>query len=129
MHPLGVISSISILTLAMNSSSVGQMASHGDAPTYEVASVRPCRNDSAADFRGGGGIQSPGRLDLNCQTMKVFILRAYVYFRGGHLNLFRSLLEIDGAPDWIDERYSITAKARGYRLPRGDERSHAAGAS
>jgi uncharacterized protein (TIGR03435 family) len=34
-----------------------------------------------------------------------------VYNRDGHFNVLQPLPEIQGAPDWIDDRYSITAKA------------------
>ena len=40
-------------------------------------------------------------------------MRAYVYNRDGRFNVLQPLPEIQGAPDWIDDRYSITAKAEG----------------
>jgi uncharacterized protein (TIGR03435 family) len=95
------------------SPSVGRTQSPNVPLKFEVVSVKPCKDGSGAGFRGGRGTPSPGRLDLNCQTLRVFIVRAYVYYGDGHLNLFRSLPEIQGAPDWIDDRYSITAKAEG----------------
>ena len=36
-----------------------------------------------------------------------------MYYRDGHFNVLQPLPEIQGAPDWIDDRYSITAKAEG----------------
>lgn len=40
-------------------------------------------------------------------------MRAYVYNRDGRFNVLQPLPEIQGAPDWIDDRYAITAKAEG----------------
>lgn len=91
----------------------GQTQSRTVTPKFEVASVRPCKNDTGPGYRGGRGISSPGRLDLVCQPLRVFLVRAYVYYRDGHLNLLQPLPEIQGAPDWIDDRYSITAKGEG----------------
>lgn len=48
-----------------------------------------------------------------CQPLRVFVVRAYVYYRDGHFNLLQPLPEIHGAPSWVDDRYSITAKAEG----------------
>jgi uncharacterized protein (TIGR03435 family) len=91
----------------------GQAQSPTVTPKFDVASVKPCKDDSGPGYRGGRGVSSPGRLDLVCQTLRVFIVRAYVYYRNGHFNLLQPLPEIQGAPDWIDDRYSITAKAEG----------------
>lgn len=87
------------------------------APKFEVASVKPCKDDGGPGFRGGRGIQSPGRLDLVCQTLRVFILRAFLFYRGGRYDFFRPLPEIRGAPDWIDDRYSIAAMAASPARP------------
>src|SRR5262249_20733417 len=93
---------------------VSALGSHAQSPTvtpkFDVASVKPCKDDSGPGYRGGRGISSPGRLDLVCQPLRVFIVRAYVYYKDGHFNLLQPLPEIQGAPDWIDDRYSITAR-------------------
>ena len=36
-----------------------------------------------------------------------------MYYKDGHFSLLQPQPEIQGAPDWIDARYSITAKAEG----------------
>ena len=102
-----------ILALITVSTRGGQAQSPTLAPKFEVASVKPCKSDSAPGYKGGRGISSPGRLDLVCQPLRVFIMRAYVYYREGRLNLLQPLPEMQGAPDWIDDRYTITAKAVG----------------
>jgi uncharacterized protein (TIGR03435 family) len=89
----------------------GQTPSLTVTPKFDVASVKPCKDDSGPGYRGGRGISSPGRLDLVCQPLRVFIIRAYVYYKDDHFNLLQPLPEIEGAPDWVDDRYSITAKA------------------
>jgi uncharacterized protein (TIGR03435 family) len=91
----------------------GQTQSPAGMPKFEVASVKPCQDDAGPGYRGGRGISSPGRFDLVCQPLRVFIVRAYVYYRDGRFNMLQPLPEIQGAPDWIDDRYSITAKAEG----------------
>ena len=80
---------------------------------FEVASVKPCNDDSGRGFRGNRGIRSPGTLDLNCQSLRVFIMRAYVYYKDGRFDLYRPLPELGGVLDRIEERYSIHAKAGG----------------
>lgn len=115
---LGVVSmvmrpSLAIFALLTASTLGGQAQSPTITPKFDVASVKPCKDDSGPGYRGGRGISSPGRLDLVCQPLRTFIVRAYVYYRDGHFNLLQPVPEIQGAPNWIDERYSITARAEG----------------
>jgi len=105
--------SLVIFALLTVSTLGGQTQSLTVTPKFDVASIKPCKDDSGPGYRGGRGISSPGRLDLVCQPLRVFIVRAYVYYRDGHYNLLQPLPEIQGAPDWIDDRYSISAKADG----------------
>jgi uncharacterized protein (TIGR03435 family) len=104
---------IAALLVSSAAVAIGQTQAPAGTPKFDVSSVKPCKGNFDPGFKGAGGTQSPGRLDLNCQTLRVFITRAYVYYRDGHFNLFRSLPEIDGAPDWIEDRYSITAIPEG----------------
>ena len=105
--------SLAIFALLTVSALRGQTQSPTVTAKFDVASVKPCKDDWGPGYRGGRGISSPGRLDLVCQPLRVFIIRAYVYYKDGHFNLLQPLPEIQGAPDWIDDRYSITAKAEG----------------
>jgi uncharacterized protein (TIGR03435 family) len=80
---------------------------------FEVVSVKPCRGDFPPQARSGsnGSEDSPGRLSLNCQTVKGLIQMAYVLFANGRLHPATSV-PISGGPAWIDsERYAINAKA------------------
>lgn len=104
---------VAIFVLLAISTLDGQTQSPTVTPKFDIASVKPCKNDSGPGYKGGRGVKSPGRLDLVCQPLRVFIVRAYVYYRDGHFNLLQALPEIQGASDWIDDRYSITAKAEG----------------
>lgn len=103
--------SLAIFGLSAASVLGGQTLSPTVTPKFEVASVKPCKDDPDPGYKGGRGISSPGRLDLVCQPLRVFIVRAYVYYKDGHFNILQPLPEIQGAPHWIDDRYSITAKA------------------
>jgi len=77
---------------------------------FEVASVKPCRADIAPDARTGGGNSSPGRLNIECQTVMGLIRMAYVMFADGR-HISRGPLPISGGPAWISsERFTIDAK-------------------
>lgn len=85
------------------------------APSFEVASVKPAAPDSAASrmpaalpeaiqeqmrMSGGPGTKDPGRITYNGVTLKMLLKRAYDI----------SPDQISG-PDWLDsERYDIVAK-------------------
>jgi uncharacterized protein (TIGR03435 family) len=85
-------------------------------PKFEVASIKPCKTDMPFNARSGGGNSSPGRLNVECQTVKGLIQAAYVIFVNG-----RSIapswvrqVTIEGGPSWIDsDRFEINARAEG----------------
>jgi len=84
-------------------------------PKFEVASIRRCKEEPGQ--RGGGGNSSPGRLRVNCTTVKGLINQAYLLFANGR---FRVGLRppIEGGPAWINsEHYEINAKAEGSVSP------------
>ena len=60
-------------------------------PKFEAASIKPCRTGMPDGARSGGGNSSPGRLNVECQTVKGLIQAAYVIFVNG-----RSV-----APSWV----------------------------
>src|SRR5438105_8469490 len=79
-------------------------------PKFEVASIKPCKYRQPG-ARGGGGNSSPGRLNLNCQTVAGLIRFAYGLFANGRFNT-PPIPPISGGPDWINsERYTVDAKA------------------
>jgi bla regulator protein blaR1 len=87
-------------------------------PAFEVASVKPCK-DGASGGRAGGS-SSPGRLNVNCQTVKGLIITAYVLFADGQHQPSSSLklLPVEGGPAWINsDRYDADAKAEGPASP------------
>jgi len=84
-------------------------------PKFEVASIKPCGSDFDSGERGGAskGQPSPGRLNLNCQTVAGLIQMAYLFFANGHLNP-GVLVPLSGGPAWISsDRYSINATVGG----------------
>jgi uncharacterized protein (TIGR03435 family) len=73
---------------------------------FEVATIK--LNPSCGGGRGGN--PTPGRLDLECQTLENLIQTAYGAFAKPVPNLQR--LRIRGLPTWAtSDRYNITAKA------------------
>src|SRR6266700_7080924 len=82
-------------------------------PKFEVVSIKRCENLQPG-ARGGGGNSSPGRLNVNCQTVAGLIQTAYGLFANGHFNS-PPISPISGGPDWIHaERYTINAKAESH---------------
>ncbi|HTB12590.1 MAG TPA: TIGR03435 family protein [Bryobacteraceae bacterium] len=82
---------------------------------FEVASIKPCKADVVPEGGRGGGRESfsPGRLNLECRTVKGLIQMAYVLFADGRVHP-RMVVPIEGGPGWINsERYTIDAKAEG----------------
>lgn len=101
-------------------------------PAIEVASVKPCQQDSGAGARGGrkGGGGGPGgtagHLNLNCLTVAQLIRAAYLQFANGERptlsgpRISQRMLNqpLTGAPAWIDlERYTIDAKPETPQTP------------
>jgi uncharacterized protein (TIGR03435 family) len=86
------------------------------APKFDVASVKPCDSNSLPPGGGRGVVgpdSSPGRLTLNCQTVKSFILTSYVLSANGQRQGADALklLPVEGGPSWINsERYTINAE-------------------
>jgi uncharacterized protein (TIGR03435 family) len=77
---------------------------------FEVVSVKPCRADIGPETRIGGGNSSPGRLNIECQTMMGLVRMAYVVFADGR-HIGRGSVPISGGPAWTNsERYTIDAK-------------------
>jgi uncharacterized protein (TIGR03435 family) len=82
---------------------------------FEVASIRPCKADAVPEGgrKGGRESLSPGRLTLECHTVKSLIQMAYVLFANGSVHP-RTVVPMEGGPAWINsERYTIDAKAEG----------------
>jgi uncharacterized protein (TIGR03435 family) len=83
-------------------------------PKFEVVSVKPCNYDLAArGGRGSSGSPSPGRLRLDCRTVKDLIQFAYVTFANaeGHSPWVVESTQVEGGPAWISsDRYTIDAK-------------------
>lgn len=80
-------------------------------PKFEVASIKRCAGDAAPGERGGRNVgePSPGRLNLDCQTVIGLINMAYTIFADGRVHP-RANVPISGGPPWIEsERYSINA--------------------
>src|SRR5580698_4020075 len=65
---------------------------------FEVASIRACKMEGQ---RGGGGNSSPGRLNVQCSTVKGLIGMAYLMFANGRL-LVGLPEPIEGGPGWIN---------------------------
>ncbi len=83
-------------------------------PTFEVVSVKPCRDALPPGGRSGGGTSTSGRLVEICITVKSLIVEAYVLFADGQRqpSSFLKLLPVEGGPSWIDsERFTVEAKA------------------
>lgn len=76
---------------------------------FEVASIK--LNTSCGNGRVGGGGPAPGRLSLQCISVRGMIRAAYASFgSGGTLNPSR--LEVAGGPAWLDsDLYDLEAKA------------------
>jgi len=78
-------------------------------PAFEMASVKPSAN---CESGGRAPDVSPGRFDVPCTTLRIFIRLAYSAFVGANLNSRR--IEVVGGPRWMDsDRYDISAKAEG----------------
>jgi uncharacterized protein (TIGR03435 family) len=96
------------VVIGVSMGSQGHAQSPAPRSTFEVATVkldRGCGNVTR------GNPPSPGRLNMQCITLKDLIGTAYITFaHGPHPSARRP--KILGGPSWIDsDRYEITAKA------------------
>jgi uncharacterized protein (TIGR03435 family) len=83
-------------------------------PEFEVASVK-VNTTGCANGRGGGrgGAPAPGRLSVQCITLRDLIQAAYGSFANGP-NPNQRLPKVLGAPAWIEsDTYDIEAKPSG----------------
>jgi uncharacterized protein (TIGR03435 family) len=100
----------------MISATAFAQSTHGDAPRFEVASIRPCKPDSGPARKGDrksldGRKSTPVALHLNCQTVMSLIQWTYVNFAADRFNPLGSV-PILGGPGWIQsDLYEIHAKA------------------
>lgn len=80
------------------------------AAKFEVASIKLCSDTD----RSTTGDSSPGRLTVNCRTVRSLIQQAYDLYATGKADPANPMiprLPIEGGPAWIDtDRYSIEAK-------------------
>ncbi len=87
-------------------------------PKFDVASIKPCKNEPGLRLGAGPADPSHGRLSTGCLALADennlgLIQRAYVRFAGGHANPM-GILAIKGGPAWIhSELYQIDARAEG----------------
>ena len=83
-----------------------------DKPAWDVVSVKLNQNCGGR----GMGMQappSPGRLNMQCNTLENLITMAYVVFQNGSSPTMKRL-PINGGPAWIrSDRFAINAKAEG----------------
>jgi uncharacterized protein (TIGR03435 family) len=106
---------------ATSTGSIASRQAPTQGSTFDVASVKPCASPAAipGGRSGGGGFSnSPGSINVNCQTPADLIRRAYVQYADPPLVNSPGSLDLDslmaGLPDWAKtERYSIEAKASG----------------
>ncbi len=90
------------------------LAQTAAAPKFEVASIKPCKDeDPGGRGQRKGGSQSPGRLSVNCQSVAVLIQEAYVFLANGRSPDWKHV-PVTGGPAWIDsDRYTIDARSDG----------------
>src|SRR5512133_1323995 len=76
-------------------------------PAFEVATIKLNPNCSAR-----GGAPAPGRLELQCTTLRSMIRLSYSAIQGERLNA--RMAQVIGGPAWLDtDRYDVSAKAEG----------------
>lgn len=79
-----------------------------NAPRFEVASIKPCKQTGPAPK------SSPGRLSSGCIGVRGLVRMAYVIYASGRLVRDPSSAPVEGGPRWIDsEHYEIDARAEG----------------
>jgi uncharacterized protein (TIGR03435 family) len=80
-------------------------------PQFEVASVK--RNTACGARRGGALPPSPGRINLECQTLLGLMMTAYGVFADG-VTVSPRIPDITGGPGWVSsDPYDVAAKAEG----------------
>jgi len=98
-----------VLSLAAAQVAVAQMPGK---PAWEVASVK-VNQSCGGRGRGMSAPPSPGRLNMECNTLENLIMTAYVVFQNGSTPTMKRT-PITGGPAWIhSEQYAINAKAEG----------------
>ena len=110
-----------IITCGLTVVAMGLAQTQKDSrPKFELASIKPCKADMVPQGRGGGlkpTSLTPGRMSLNCTTVKDLVHIAYVSFANGHFNPLSSV-PIEGGPGWINsDLYAIEAKTEGTPAP------------
>lgn len=83
-----------------------------DSPlTFEVASIKPNPGCRTRPRRGQGA--SPGRLNVECTTLRTAIENAYGVWANG-ISANPKLVQVSGGPGWIgSDEYEIVATAAG----------------
>ena len=90
----------------------------GQAPKFDVVSVKPCDANTPSQTRArvgetsGSPITSPGRLYLQCYRVSGLINEAYIFFAEGRAHSQSSTMAVgvEGGPSWLSsERYLIEA--------------------
>jgi uncharacterized protein (TIGR03435 family) len=92
------------------------------SPKFEVASIKLCKDGETGGVARSGsggeiGTSSPGRLIINCESVKSLIWYAYDIYANGPRLTSSSRAEhllppIEGGPGWImSDRYRIDAKS------------------
>jgi uncharacterized protein (TIGR03435 family) len=81
-------------------------------PAWDVVSVK-LNQGCGGRGRGISAPPSPGRLNMECNTLESLILMAYVVFQNGNSPTMKRI-PVTGGPAWIrSEMYAINAKAEG----------------
>jgi bla regulator protein BlaR1 len=112
------ISAMALLAIPI---AVGVHAQSVQIPKFEVASIKPCK-DEPGTRRGGTNSVTPGRLNTGCMALADenhlgLIQRAYVRFANGQANGFQ-VIPIKGGPSWVrNELFEIIAKAEAGASP------------
>lgn len=81
-------------------------------PAWDVVSVK-LNQSCGGRGRGMSAPPSPGRLNMECNTVENLIMMAYVIFQNGNTPTIKRM-PINGGPAWTrSESYAINAKAEG----------------
>ncbi len=106
------------IPLAAGWVSVPPAAAQSEHPKFEVTSIKSCRPRAGDEFGGGGrgrgSSVDPGRLRLECRTLEMLIVQAYLAYQGGGTASVSPDGEplVEGGPGWVrSEGYTIDAKS------------------